>query len=570
MPYRKFFRSALLPGILGILAILVLACSGGTGPSSNTNTTPAPDSKQIFRYPIGPSDFGSLDPALAVQNTDISAIQMMFTGLVALSSDGKVTDQLASNHTISSDGLTYTFTLRPNLTFSDGTPLTANDVAYSINRALLPSTKSPAASFLSPIKDFTKIISGQLPTLIDDSLIVKDDHTISIILAQPTAYFLQSLAALPTAYTVNKKVVEKYGAKWTEHLSEGGGAGPFKASSYSHNKGLTLTPNTNYYGPKPRLQRVELQQSGSTDTTYKSYQAGQLDYATIPLADLANARKRPDYKHTPTLGLNYVLMNYLAKPFNNIKIRQAFALAINKDILAQNVMYGSVLPTNHLIPQGVPGYNQALAGPASVTSTKGDLQKAKQLFQEGLQEENYQNAAALPSITLSYLAGSNDTKNLVTVLAQQWQTAFGVNMQVSSMEASALVQAQLGTTGKSGPLQIWTISYGNYADPQAWLSTWFAKGAPFNNANYGQNTSSNATQQQAIQSELAQADVNQNQQERLQQYSSAEQHLVDDVAAIPLYQVEAHVLINPKLQNYSLNPLVTIAPNDWGNIYMSL
>lgn len=570
MPYRKFFRSALLPGILGILAVLILACSGGTGPSSNTNTTPAPDSKQIFRFPIGPSDFGSLDPALAVQNTDISAIQMMFTGLVALSSDGKVTDQLASNHTISSDGLTYTFTLRPNLTFSDGTRLTANDVAYSINRALLPSTKSPAASFLSPIKDFTKIITGQLPTLIDDGLIVKDDHTISIILAQPTAYFLQSLAALPTAYTVNKKVVEKYGAKWTEHLGEGGGAGPFKASSYSHNKGLTLIPNTNYYGPKPRLQRVELQQSGSTDTTYKSYQTGQLDYAAIPLAELANARKRPDYKHTPTLGLNYVLMNYLAKPFNNIKIRQAFALAINKDILAQNVMHGSVLPTNHLTPQGVPGYNQALTGPAGVTSTKGDLQKAKQLFQEGLQEENYQNAAALPPITLSYLAGSNDTKNLVTVLAQQWQTAFGVNMQVSSMEASALVQAQLGTTGKSGPLQIWTIPYGNYADPQAWLSTWFAKGAPFNNANYGQNTSSNATQQQAIQSELAQADVNQNQQERLQQYSSAEQHLVDDVAAIPLYQVETHVLINPKLQHYPLNPLDTVAPNDWGNIYISL
>lgn len=570
MPYRKFFRSALLPGILGILAVLVLACSGGTGPGSNTNATPAPDSKQIFRVPIGPSDFGSLDPALAVQNTDISAIQMMFTGLVALSSDGKVTDQLASNHTISSDGLTYTFTLRPDLTFSDGTRLTANDVAYSINRALLPSTKSPAASFLSPIKDFTKIITGQLPTLIGDSLIVKDDHTISIILAQPTAYFLQSLAALPTGYTVNKKVVEKYGAKWTEHLGEGGGAGPFKASSYSHNKGLTLTPNTNYYGPKPRLQRVELQQSGNTDTTYKSYQAGQLDYAAIPLAELANAKKRPDYKHTPTLGLNYVLMNYQAKPFNNIKIRQAFVLAINKDILAQTVMHGSVLPTNHLIPQGVPGYNQALTGPAGVTSTKGDLQKAKQLFQEGLQEENYQNAAALPSITLSYLAGSNDTKNLVTVLAQQWQTAFGVNMQVSSMEASALVQAQLGTTGKSGPLQIWTISYGNYADPQAWLSTWFAKGAPFNNANYGQNTSSSATQQQAIQSELAQADTNQNQQERLQQYSSAEQHLVDDVAAIPLYQVETHVLINPKLQNYPLNPLDSVAPNGWGNIYMSL
>lgn len=570
MLYRSVFRSALLPGILGILAILVVACSGGTGPGTSTSATPAPNDKQIFRYPIGPSDFGTLDPALAVQNTDIWALQMMFTGLVALSSDGKVIDQLASSHTVSTDGLTYTFTLRPNLTFSDGSPLTANDVAYSINRVLLPSTKSPAASFLSAIKDYAKVISGQLPTLIGDSLLVKDEHTISIILAQPTAYFLQLLAALPTTYTVNQKVVEKYGVKWTEHLGEGGGAGPFKVASYDHTKGLTLVPNTNYYGPQPRLQKVELQQSGNTDTTYKAYQTGQLDYATVPLANLADAKKRSDYQHTPGLGLMYVLMNYLAKPFDNIKIRQAFALAINKDILAQNVMHDSVLPTNHLIPQGVPGYNQALVGPAGVTSTKGELQKAKQLFQEGLQEEHYQNAAAVPSITLTYLAGSNDLKNLITVLAQQWQTAFGVNIQVSSMEASALVQAQLGTTGKSGPLQTWVISYGNYADPQAWLSTLFAKGAPFNNANYGQNNSSNAVQQQAIQDTLAKADANQNQQERLQQYSSAEQQLVDDVAAIPLYQIEAHVLINPKLKNYTLNSLNTVAPNDWGNIYMTL
>src|SRR5207249_3715544 len=127
-------------------------------------------------YPIGPSDFGTLDPALPALSTDITAIETFSTGLIEFKSDGTIIDQMAASHQISSDGKSYTFNLKPNLQFSDGTPLTAQDIAYGINRSLQPQTKSPLASFISAIKDFDQIASGKVNTLIGDSIIVQDNH----------------------------------------------------------------------------------------------------------------------------------------------------------------------------------------------------------------------------------------------------------------------------------------------------------------------------------------------------------------------------------------------------------
>ncbi|QBD76988.1 peptide ABC transporter substrate-binding protein [Ktedonosporobacter rubrisoli] len=394
MPDRLFVRK-LPPILLCLFALLLVGC-GATSPGpNNSNLTPAPADKQVLRYPIGAADFGTLDPARAMLDIDNFTIQMIFTGLVELKSDGTLIDQMAASHQISADGLTYTFKLKPNLKFSDGSPITAEDIAYSINRVLSPETKSPTSSLLEPIKDSDKILAGKIPTLIGDSLLVKDLQTISIALSSPAAYFLQALSG-PEAFTVNKRLIEKYGSKWTDHLAEGAGSGPFQAQAYDHNTGLTLVPNPNYSGPQSKLQKIEMLRSGDVDTTYKTYQTGQLDYTTVPTIQLASAKQRKDFHQVPILQMTAITMNFLAKPFNNVKIRQAFALAVNKDLLAENVMHGATAPTNHILPLGMPGYNKAFTGVAGVSSTRGDASKAKQLLQEGMQEEGYASVNQLP------------------------------------------------------------------------------------------------------------------------------------------------------------------------------
>jgi oligopeptide transport system substrate-binding protein len=562
---------AIFLSLLCLFALLVAACNSASPPQSNSrgNLAPAPASQQILRYPIGSSDFTSLDPALAQQVIDTFAIQLIFTGLVELNNDGTVIDQLATSHQISPDGLTYTFFLKPNLKFSDGTPLTANDAAYSINRALLPATKSTTVANLTIIKDYDKLATGKISTLIGDSIIVRDDHTISITLGQPAAYFLEALAALPTAYVVERKLIDKYGTQWTDHMNEGGGAGPFKVASYDHNKGLFLVPNPNFNGPEPRLQKVELLRSGDFATTYKGYLSGQYDFTQVPTADLAQARTRKDFRTAPALSIVFIAMNYQARPFDNIKIRQAFALATNKDLLARTVLHGSVIPTNHLLPQGVPGYNAALTGPAGVKSTAGDASKAKHLLQAGMQEEGYSSLSQLPAITLTYPSGDPDLANYTAALQQEWQTTLGVTVKLNLVDINAFIQMLSSTTGHAGPLQMWLLEIGNYPDPQGWLSFNFGTGAAYNNMNYGQNNSADVAQQRAVQAELLKADTNLNSQERIQQYNDAEQKLVNDVAWLPLYQAQFLILVNPKLQHYTQNSLNLIPPDEWSQMYMA-
>ena len=168
MYIRKKFTSRLLPIALCFLAILLAACDLGGGNPQASKLVKAPANKQIYTMPqVGTSNI-TLDPALVLSadQTSMNAISMIYTGLVQLDDKLQVQPQLAQSWEVSSDGLTYTFHLRHNLKFSDGTPLTSADVAYSINRALLPETKSSSASSLEPIKDFAAITSGKIKTLI--------------------------------------------------------------------------------------------------------------------------------------------------------------------------------------------------------------------------------------------------------------------------------------------------------------------------------------------------------------------------------------------------------------------
>jgi ABC-type transport system substrate-binding protein len=536
------------------------ACGGATTSTPQKNAPAAAPDKQVLRYPIGAPDFSSLDPALSDATTDYTTVSLIFSGLVRLNSDNSIALDLASSYKVSPDGLSYTFTLHPNLTFSDGTPLTASDVAYSINRTLSPATASPTASFLAAIKDFLPMLTGKIPTLIGDSLIVRDPQTITIVLDAPAPYFLQELAGLNT-HVVKKALIDKYGRSWTDHLKEDAGAGIFKVASYSHSQGMVLVPNPHYHGAKARLQKLELQPTSDPDTAYKEYLAGQLDYAAVPLANLASAKSRRDYHHVAILSIDFLAFNFLAKPFDNINIRQAFALAINKDILASNVLHGAYTPTNHLLPQGMPGYNQKLTGPDGVSSTAGDKTKAQQLLRQGLQEEGYSGVSALPAITFTFPTVGQDFQNVAVAIVQQWQTVLGVTARLKVEDAATFVSRDLpATRGHAGPLQIWFLAYSYLADPFFWLNSFFGTGGSLNDGNYGQTPA-----QQAVQQELATAATNTNPQQRTQQYNDAEQKIVNDVGWIPLVQAELDTLIHPKVQNLEANgPTRT-----WSDVYIS-
>jgi len=573
MQSSKQFATKLLPTLFCLLALLIVACGNTSNNPSTAQITKASEDKQIFVRPYGGlADLRTLDPALTTDLYSAQAEYMIYTNLVMLGNKGEIVDVLAASHNVSSDGLTWTFTLRDGLKFNDGAPITSQDIVYSIDRSLQPATKSPfAAYYMALLKDVNKLRDGKIKTLIGNSLLAPDAKTVKIITEKKAAYFLHALT-FQTNFLVDRRMIEKYGSKFTEHLSEGGCSGPWIVSSYQRGKEIVFTPNPHYFGKKPLLKKVVRPFYKEGDTTYRAYQVNQVDRASVPIPNLSEAKALPNnqFHQDPLLAIGYYTMNYLTKPFNNVKIRQAFDLSIDKDALATNIYKGAVRPTNHIIPEGMPGYNPDLKRAGGVTDTKAHPDLAKQLFEEGLKEEGLTRETLPPIVLTVSTAGSAASRNAIAAEQQMWQTALGITVKIDDIDFNKLDEEVANNAG-SQKLMAWSMGWiADYPDPQNFTTIQFGKGAANNKSNYGQNQSKDAAQQVATQQLLAEADTNTDDTNvRLLQYSKAEQQLVNDVAWLPMFQQTTLYIMKPCVTNYVSNSFDLVPPDDWSNIYIS-
>ena len=584
MRLNRKLKRGFLPTFLVLIAMLVVACGGqanqpGTTPTTGTHTKAGQDQQILISgAEIGTGDILSFDPALAPDAFSSSAIDMVFTGMVQLNDKLQIVCQLCTTYDVSSDGLTYTFHLKPNLMFSDGTALTSADVVYSMDRALDPKTQSGTAPYyMRYIKDATARAGGKIKSLIGDSLIASDANTVKVIAASPVAFFIDSLV-YPTSFVVEKSVVQKWGTAWTDHLADNGGQGgdgPFKVQEYTHNKQIVFVPNPNYYGAKPQLSKVIFPFVKVADTGYQLYQVNQIDSTSIPTTHLETDRHRTDYINAPFLAINYYTMNYLQKPFDVTSCRQAFALAINKDLIVKSVWKNSFIATNHIVPQGQYGYDPNLKGIDGTTSTAGNTTLAQQKLKDCETAQGYASASNFPPITLTYSsAGAQDTRNEVAAMQQMWQTTLGITVKTDDIDINKLFADE--GLGSNNPLQFYTgpAWLDDYPDPQDWITLQFDKGASQNGMSFGQNKGPDAAAQQALQTQMEQADTmpgttDAQKAARAAAYNAIEQQLVNYVAWFPMEQQEINILQKPCVQGVVQNALGLVAPDDWGNIYIS-
>ncbi|HZU69376.1 MAG TPA: peptide ABC transporter substrate-binding protein [Ktedonobacteraceae bacterium] len=585
----KKFTIGFLPTLLCLVAMLLASCGSSTTPGNTGSNKPAkaPASQQIYRYgdAIGAADIATFDPGQATDAPSIEAIDMAFTGLVALNDNLQVVPQLAAAlPTVSSDGLTWTFKLKPNLHFSDGSTLTSQDVVYSIDRALSPQISSlngVSLTYLGLIQDSDKRVNGKISTLIGDSLLTPDPNTVVIKVNKETGYFLEALS-YPTAYVVEKSVIDKWGLKWTDHLADNGGqggAGPFKVKSYSHTTGIVFVPNTFYYNAKPQLQEVDFDFYKTAESAYAAYQANQVDITSVPAEDIQVARtKTKEYGQQPELTIDYFAMNYLYKPFDNIDIRQAFELAINKDAIMNALYHGTRPATCHIIPQGMPGYYAGLKCPGGA-STSGNPSLAKQLLQQGMQQEGWTSVSQIPPIKITFESNAATLQNEITEVRQEIQTVLGITVQTQIVDFPTLLTDVTNTlctkpdyhSCLNQGLQMWELGWiADYPDPQDWTTLQFDKGAPNNDWNYGQNGSTDAAQQVQTQQLLEQADVTLDQTKRIQMYNQAEQQLVNDVAWLPMDQRFGTHLLKTYVIGRVFNAQAIVPADDWANVYIAV
>jgi peptide/nickel transport system substrate-binding protein/oligopeptide transport system substrate-binding protein len=464
---------------------------------------------------------------------------------------------------------TYTFTLKPGLKWSDGTPIDANTFAYSINRSLNPCTASLVTYYMFPIKDAQAFstetctssgtVAGKIQTLIGDSLNVPDSHTLVIILGAPAPYFLQAIC-YPTAFAQPKQLINKYGSKnWTSHLTANGGFGGnlYKVSAWDHKGNVDLVRNSTFWGTPARLTQINFKVYQTVNSEYADYQAGSLDLGIAPAAEYKQSRKRTDFHEQPSLAISYYQPNWTKAPFNNVDVRQAFDLALDKTVLADRVNQGSVTATNHIVPEGMYGYNSDLTGPDGTNTLAGDPTKAAQLMQTYANANCGGKFSGCPPVTL---VDANDPQIVIADQAavQMWESAFpGYPIKTSFIDFNT----ELSLIGSANAPQIWGIGWvADYPDPQDWLSLQFGPASINNTGSVDVPQASDL---------MAEADVNLNPSSRVTQCNQAEQLLVTDGAWIPLNQQKRYYNVPTYVHKLQFSGLGTIPLASWESIYLT-
>ena len=449
--------------VLGLLSIIPAGCG-----SSYIDIFPA---KQALDYPlIGTSDISTLDPALVPDAAWTQAIELVYSGLVSLDPRTlSVIPDIATGWDVSNDGRTYAFHLRHGVKFSNGDPVDASTFAYSIDRALDPATGSTLAlRYLGHIVGAADRHAGKSPTLIGTGLLVVDPLTLQIDLDAPISFFLQALTASPS-WAVDKKVAQQYSATAVD--GQVVGTGPFMLKSWQHGVDLTFDQNPNWYGKKLTLTEVRLSLFPDTSTAFNHFEGKEIDVdPSVDSEDYptAQAMKHQPVLQGPALTIRYLAPNSAQAPFDNLAVRQAFAEAVDREMLAHQVLQDSVTPSGHIVPQGMPGYFAGLQGlPFNPQEARAKLISV------------YPDVRAMPSVTLEYAKGADDEK-VAAKLQQDFLTYLGVSIKLDAVDATQF-QADVSTHQVQFALLSWTAEY---ADPQVWLSLQVAKRAPDNTVKY--------------------------------------------------------------------------------------
>ncbi|HEX7737700.1 MAG TPA: peptide ABC transporter substrate-binding protein [Ktedonobacteraceae bacterium] len=529
---------------LGLCFCLVLlaSCGGqnGTTPMNGTNT---PTNKQTLVFPnVGIQDLYSLDPTQASDDNSTMALNMIYSGLVRLDKDlNVIADQATWN--ISTDRKVYTFTLKPDLTFSDGTPITAESYVYSLTRALSPATDSPNAKlFLGNIAGAAEVNSGKATTL--SGVRALNAQTLQITLSNPTEYFLQVLAN-PLAFPVNQKLVQQYGdPTWANHVvNHGAGSGPFMVKSWKHNAKIVLVPNPHYYGPHIRLKEVDMIFAVDAHDAFQAYQGGQYNFVwRIISSDLTAARGLAGFTSQSQLETDALFFDPQKPPFNHLEVRQAFAYALDKNQLAQSVLANSVVPASTIIPPGIPGYQPA------ITSLPFDKAKAQATLKIA-----YPDVTQMEPVTFFY-PGSLVSDTLAAWLRQTWLSVLGVSVKMVPTETNAYNRA----------IQDHNISFGftqwdaDFPDPYDALALNLL---PNETGNWGQWQNSQFEQlvQQAEQSSGS---------GRLDLYAQAEQLAINDVGWLPISHQSLAAIIPATVHGVSITHM-GLYFGDWSGVYLT-
>ncbi len=521
-----------------VLSLLILGSLLVGGCQSDEEVIPSGEGV-LNLYGIDP---WTLDPAISSEATSHEYIIQLFSGLVRLGDNLEPAPDIALSWEVSLDGLTYTFYLREDVFFHDGRQVTAEDFKYSWERACLPETGSQtAATYLGDIVGAEEVLSGASTEL--SGVKVLGYFVLEVTIDSPKSYFLSKLT-YPTAFVVDRANVAS-GVDWWRHPN---GTGPFRLDQWQEGERLVLAKNELYYGELAKLEQVVFKLWGGV--AMDMYEMGEIDVTSVGIAYTAEVTDEAgsfydELSIVPELSFYYIGFDTTRPPFDDVNIRRAFSLAIDKEKLISLVFAGTMQPAYGILPPGLPGYDDGLVGLGY------DVEAAREL----IAQSSYGDVANLPPITLTMAGWGGDISSEMESLVYQWRGNLGVEVKIRQLEPERF----LYHLDEEKDEMFYGGWIADYPHPQNFLEVLFASGAE---ANYGGY--SNPDFDALLETAAAEPDSDLS----LALYRQAEQMLVDDAACLPLCFGRNYILVKPYVSGYQLNLLgfallneVSVAPH---------
>jgi oligopeptide transport system substrate-binding protein len=512
--------------LLLILSIVLLSGLFLAGCITTVSAPAVVGSGVLKMYGIDPI---TLDPAVSAEMTSHEYVTQIYSGLVRPDDNLEPAPDIAERWEMSQDRRTYTFYLRKDVTFQDGRKVTAADFKYSWERACDPATGSNVAgTYLGDIVGVRDVLEGRAREI--SGIKVIDDYTFRVTIDAPKSYFLSKLT-YPTTFVVDKANVSQ-GKEWWRKPN---GTGPFKLTEWNENNLLVLERNEKYYGGVAGVGRVEFQLWSGLPMNM--YETGQIDIAGVSVIyiDRVTDKAGPFYKElqvTPELSFSWIGFNATKPPFDDVNVRRAFTLALDKDRIVSLVFRNLVQRADGILPPGIPGFNKALVSPGY------DVARAKEL----IASSKYGDVSRLPPITLTTSGYGGAISTALEAIVSGWRDNLGVEVTVRQLEPDRYIYHL-----KEEKNELFDMGWiADYPHPQDFLDVLFHTGAENNFAEYSNPD---------VDALLDKAAVEGDNEKSLGLYQQTEQMLMDDAACLPLWFGENYVLVKPYVAGYKLTPL---------------
>jgi len=447
MSKKKTFLALFLCFLM--LATCLSGCSKSTPAAGQGASGAAEAPKQIIRMPM--SDFESMDPQMGTSSEVCRTSMHIFSRLFKFDDSGElVPDVLVDMPKVSSDGLVYSFELKPNVKFSNGDVMKSSDVKFTFERMFWPETKAINGWVIDMIKGAEDVADGKTKELAGFKII--DDTKFEITLEKPYAPFLQCLAT-PYMSIFPEKACREAGDNWGKQPI---GSGPFKLVSWVKGEEVFLERNDDYFGEPTKIDEIHYVVMEDTTTQELEFKNGNIDVMYITNDKLAQYKDDPNAVLYPVelLHTSFLMFNVNNEYLKDARVRQAISIAIDREKLCETVLAGGAKPAYTFLSNGVIGYDEN-------AKIEYNPEKAKEL----LKEAGYPNGF---SIDIYQIQDSQSSLSLNTAL-QGALAEIGVKLNIIQIDNASWIDMR-----NQGKLTMYTGNWwGDYADPDNFLYTFF-------------------------------------------------------------------------------------------------